>query len=702
VLGITKQHFSFILGVEALHFPTGGMRQNKTNKINGVKGVAHYLAVLLVLLIGLWGLPVNAEEKQDLPLPPASDAFGRAEYYFHSGDLLKAQAFYQNFVKTRPKRTRGEKALFRLGEIEQLQKSYTTALRFYRILLRQSPNTYLIHDLRFNMAICYFELDQNEEARNFYQEVAQSHPDRNKRWQAQLFLGRIQEKEFDYRAAIAQLRKLIQQNENPQVNLQAEALIQDIIEKKISKTKAIALAQVFRNEFPADQILLRLIAIYRAERDLENLRTTALDFLRLFPEHSKNSQIREMLKSMAMSTDEVIRLGAILPLSGKLALTGQKVLQGIQLAVNHLGRSTTLKLELVVKDSASGKGIAQLVESLAMDPNLVGIIGPVLSENVIAATAMAEKYKVPLFTPTASTLGLTESSDYVFRNALTRDIEARFLADYAVNRLGLRRIAILYPLEAYGFELRDRFASEVTSLGAEIVTQVPYDRSQTDFKEQILELGGVSDDKLKRLVKQQALDGIKPEYTGDELSQPKIDLGLWTEKDIEDINASLELNYDGIFIPGFYDKVGLILPQLAFYNVEGVTLLGARGWNSPELVKIAGNYLQSGHFVDGFFAGSGQKNVQGFVNRFKTTFGGDPSIYSAQSYDSAGIYIHIIGEGASNRLTVRERLKEITDYPGVSGKTSILSTGDSTKDLFTLQVKRKKIIEKSLPIKTDG
>ena len=383
-----------------------------------------YLAVLLVLLVGLCGLPVNAEEKQDLPLPPASDSFGRAEYYFQSGDLLKAQAFYQNFVKTRPKRTRGEKALFRLGEIEQLQKSYATALRFYRILIRQSPNTYLIHDLRFNMAICYFELDQNEDAKNIYQEVAQSHPDRNKRWQAQLYLGRIQEREFDYRTAITQLQQLARQNENPQIKQRAEAQIRDIIEKKISKTKAIELAQIFRNEFPADQILLKLISIYRAERDLENLRITALDFLRFFPEHSKHSLIREMLKSMAMSSEDVIRLGAILPLSGKLALTGQQVLQGIQLAVNHLGRSTPVKLELVVKDSASGKGIAQLVESLAMDPNLVGIIGPVLSENVKAATAVAEKFQIPLFTPTASTRGLTESSDYVFRNALTAVVQA--------------------------------------------------------------------------------------------------------------------------------------------------------------------------------------------------------------------------------------------------------------------------------------
>ena len=162
---------------------------------------------------------------------------------------------------------------------------------------------------------------------------------------------------------------------------------------------------------------------------------------------------------------------------------------------------------------------------------------------------------------------------------------------------------------------------------------------------------------------------------------------------MENLKVSLKLNYDAIFIPGFYDKVGLILPQLVFYNIDEITLLGSRGWNSPELIKIAGNYLKPGFFVDGFFPESGRAKVRNFVAKFSATFGNDPTLYSAQAYDSANIFIQIIEKGADNRLQVREQLAAIRDYPGVSGKTTILPSGDSEKELFTLIVSRKKIVE---------
>jgi hypothetical protein len=61
--------------------------------------------------------------------------------------------------------------------------------------------------------------------------------------------------------------------------------------------------------------------------------------------------------------------------------------------------------------------------------------------------------------------------------------------------------------------------------------------------------------------------------------------------------VSLELNYDAIFLPGFYDKVGLIVPQLVFYSIDTATLLGTGGWNSPELTKMTGKHMRKGYFV---------------------------------------------------------------------------------------------------------
>ena len=58
----------------------------------------------------------------------------------------------------------------------------------------------------------------------------------------------------------------------------------------------------------------------------------------------------------------------------------------------------------------------------------------------------------------SSSAGIVEKSPYIFRNALTRKIQARYLAEYSVNKLKLKRFAILYPLEPFGEELKDEFS----------------------------------------------------------------------------------------------------------------------------------------------------------------------------------------------------------------------------------------------------
>ena len=167
----------------------------------------------------------------------------------------------------------------------------------------------------------------------------------------------------------------------------------------------------------------------------------------------------------------------------------------------------------------------------------------------------------------------------------------------------------------------------------------------------------------------------------------------WSGDKIENLKVSLEQGYDALFIPGIYDKVGLIIPQLAFYNIEGISLLGTNGWNSPELIKMGGKFLKSVYFVDGFFSNSNQIRVRRFVEQFKNNYGETPSNLSAQAYDAAGIIFKSINSGANNRLKLKESLIKVKNYPGVTGKTSLLESGDSEKNIFALTVRNNKIVE---------
>ena len=659
------------------------------------KKIKFYLGKYFVYLwltgIFLVGLPHFLFADSLNSRPNLTESFRQAESYFHAGDFEKARPLYQEYIDSHPQGIKASRVLYRLGQMDQANRSFSTALRYYRGLLEKSPASSFMGHVRYLMAECHYELGQYFEAEGFFRQVAGTHPDIKLRWKALFYLGKIDEKKFDYTQAIEKLVRVYSQNENREIKNFALRSVQKIIDESLSKETITSLIRKYSSGFPADLLSLKLISIYRNQRDINNFQTLVADFVARFPKHSERPMLLRQLKSLETNTSGKVRVGVVLPLTGRRAVVGQQVLQGIQLALNQLGVSAKEKVELVVKDSAAGTPLADLITGLAGDPNVAGIIGPVLSGEIKDIVPIVDRFQIPVFTPTASSDGLPSLSPYIFRNALTRGIQARFLAQYSINKLNLRRFAILYPVETYGIEFSKLFKEEVEALGGEVVTTVAYDRKQTDFRTQILELGGLPDKELEDLARDNLMSGTVFEGGGGTLSRPIVDMGHWNNETIENFKTSLELNYDAIFIPGFYDKVGLIVPQLVFYNIDDVVLLGANGWNSPKLVKNAGKYIKEGFYVDGFFADSSRLGVQKFVEAFKATFGKEPALHSAQAYDSANMMIQGILEGADNRNKVKEHLSGIKNYPGISGTTTLLPTGDSEKNLFTLRIKNRKV-----------
>ena len=634
-------------------------------------------------------------EEFDSKRSPLLNPFLEAEYLYHSGDFDKAQLFYQNFLNGKPGVSRGNTALYRLGTIHQKNHSFATALRYFKMVMSRTPSLELSHDTNFSLAQCLFELQQYTEAEALFEKIKLSHPDTKKRWEAKIYIGRSYEKRLDSESAIEKLRVIYSQSEVKALSKEAERLIKSIIENQLNKTQLIRLSKKYSSEFPLDQILLRLISIYRDERNLEQLREKISKFLRLFPENSGRFVVESTLKQIEENKENKLRIGAVLPLTGKMALSGQQVLQGIQLAASELNLvHQGISLEVTVKDSASAP-IENTVEDLATDPSMIGIVGPVLSGFVRDATPIADRYHLAMITPTASSSGLAKQSPYIFRNVATRELQGKYIAEYAVNSLSLRRFVVLYPSEKFGFELRDAFVKEVESLGQEVVAVIPYERSQTDFKKQIQEMGGIDDDQLKKFVKDQVKNNLESKPLGQDgpISRPFAEMGLWSGNEVENLKVSLELSYDAIFLPGFYDKVGLIVPQLVFYNIETATLLGSSGWNSTKLTEMTGKHMRKGYFIDGFYAKSKRPEVVNFVRDYKKTFNEEPTVLSAQAYDATKILIKTILSGSRNRIQVRKELFKIRDFHGVSGRTTILATGEAEKKIFTMKIVKKKIVE---------
>ncbi|MDH3257355.1 MAG: penicillin-binding protein activator [Nitrospinota bacterium] len=647
-------------------------------------------------MLGMLLVTVTSVSAQDFESSQGADTlFAQAETLYHENKLLESRASYEDFLNAFSTDSRAPKAAMRLGQIDYKNKSYLSALRHYQYFLDTFPDSTLIYSVKLDMGRCYFELERYEEAEKLLRETVQVNPDPIQKWKGFVYLGYLDDKRLELEKAFKKFKQIMDRSPYPEIKEEAAGYIRNIINDKLNEKQLASLARSLGSEFPADLILQKLISIYRIERDLGNYQISMEDLIFRFPSHELREHYEKLLIRLKTDPSRAIRIGVVLPLSGRRAIVGQRVLQGIQLAINQMSTRDRNRLELVVKDSGLGREVVQVVEKLAQDPNVIGIIGPVLTEDVESVIPILEKYQLPIFTPTASTPGLAEKSPYIFRNALTKEQQASFLAWHAVNELNLYRFVVIYPTEAYGETMRKMFEEEVRSFGGQIVESIPFERTQTDFRKQIVQIGGMADDQLKAQVQRHIKRGTQPPPLNDKgiKSRPLVEGGLYADDKVEALKVALELNYDAIFIPGSYDKVRLIVPQLAFYNIENVLLMGGNGWNSRELVDAARNYLKNVLFVDGFYVNSQNERTVKFVDMFLSTFGQNPTIHSAQSYDAANIFLKFIKERAFNRLDVLEKLRVLKGFPGVSGDTSILPSGESLKSLVKLTVREGEIAE---------
>ncbi|MBW2713036.1 MAG: ABC transporter substrate-binding protein, partial [Deltaproteobacteria bacterium] len=156
------------------------------------------------------------------------------------------------------------------------------------------------------------------------------------------------------------------------------------------------------------------------------------------------------------------------------------------------------------------------------------------------------------------------------------------------------------------------------------------------------------------------------------------------------------VDFDALFIADSHEKVVLIAPQLAFHDVTGVRLLGAGGWNHPDLLTMGRKHVRGAIFAETFYAEYPHPAVTHYVERYSSGYDGEPSQFSAQSYDATNLVLAQLARGTVTRDGVTLGLLRVRDYAGVSGSTSVQPDGNARKRPFLLEVRWGRI----LPLKT--
>jgi branched-chain amino acid transport system substrate-binding protein len=203
------------------------------------------------------------------------------------------------------------------------------------------------------------------------------------------------------------------------------------------------------------------------------------------------------------------------PLSGFQANTGQTVAGGVRLMAEQLNRSGGLlgyRVKVVALDDEADSDVAVAVadtikQAVDRGENVVGVIGHPNSGQTAAAMDVYKDLDLVVITPTASEVGLTQQGyRNFFRVNAANDLQAQVGAEYLVNTLGAKKIAVLYNDDAYGKDLGRLVADDLKALGAEVPLSLEVKVEQNRFPDEVA------------AVKQAGVDAIY--YAGYEVECP--------------------------------------------------------------------------------------------------------------------------------------------------------------------------------------
>lgn len=651
-----------------------------------MKAVLRYWAVSITLVVGAAFFfescvpmkPVEeaakAPQRKVAPAPVEKDEFALAEAALGAGYRDEAIDLYESYLEKHPGGKDVSLALRRLGDIFYEGRKYQDALRFYERLASEFPDDPQRPQVTYRVIEIYNALGRYHTSRYRALEWVKQYP-------ADPLIGRvynllgadyaaIEDKE---QAFIWWLRAEKASASEPHVQTEIRERLLHIIESGDIDILERLIGYAAGSDL-APPLYYRLSTLYLEKDDFQNARDTALGLVRSTSEQEWVDRGKELLErieaALAVKADT---FGCLLPLSGPFAPFGEEVLNGIQLGLGVFGPNSDNgpHLEMVIRDTEGDprKAVAAM-NALALEEHVVGVIGPLTSKASVAAARTAEKLGVPIITLTQRE-GVAGEGKMVFRNFLVPSREIRKILKTAVDELFLKRFAILYPDNPYGHFFMNRFWDGVEEAGGTITAVESYKPDQTDFADQIKKMTGLYYPRPASLVKK--LQEMKTPYE--------------LETEIEPEGPQPIIDFDAIFIPDTYQRVIMIAPQLMYYDVNDVQLLGTSLWQSPKLLEMAGKYVQGAIFPSGFFRKQQDPEVRAFARSYEENFSANPGILAATGYDTVGILKAVMREySIHTRNELRKALLAIQDYHGVTGNISFDPQGEVEKEPLMLTI----------------
>lgn len=351
-------------------------------------------------------------------------------------------------------------------------------------------------------------------------------------------------------------------------------------------------------------------------------------------------------KPRNVSETDTIKIGNYAAITGKDGAYGDSSTKAVRLAIDEINAAGGVlgkQIELVVEDTQSKPGEAATVaKKLISRDHVVALIGEVTSGRSLEGAGVAQAFKTPMLTPSATNPAVTATGDYIFRACFVDPFQGAVLATFAREKLKVQRAALLTSTSSsYSTGLGDVFRTEFPRNGGVIVADQKFAEGDKDFKAQLT-----------------AIKAANPEV---------------------------------LFVPAYYTEVALIARQARELGLT-IPLLGGDGWEAPELLEIAGDAVEGCYYSTHYSAESPDEKVQTFVKKYRERFENrTPDGMAALGYDAAYIMVDAIRRaGSTEAVKIRDALAATQGFDGITGRIDMDKDRNASKPAAILTIKNGK------------
>src|SRR5689334_22897829 len=192
----------------------------------------------------------------------------------------------------------------------------------------------------------------------------------------------------------------------------------------------------------------------------------------------------------AASGGTPIPIGIAVAQTSNVALLGQEEVIGAKLAetfFNQRGGVNGMPIKLVFQDTGGDEaGAINAFQTLINKDNVVGIVGPTLSQQAFSADPIADRAKVPVLGPSNTAKGIPQIGDYIARVSAPVAVVAPNAVDAALKlNPNIKKVAVFYAQnDAFSVSETGTFQDTAKAKGLDVVTVQKFQTTDTDFQTQ--------------------------------------------------------------------------------------------------------------------------------------------------------------------------------------------------------------------------